>query len=110
MIPRPPRSTLFPYTTLFRSSENPANPRKLSPGPMHSARVNLREILRSHEPRRNSNRWTQGQAQDPKYNNERAAMRCHIYLYRRSAYSTLISDDARERYFEAGVMSIRKFM
>src|SRR5947209_13264506 len=22
MIPRPPRSTLFPYTTLFRSSEN----------------------------------------------------------------------------------------
>src|SRR5688572_23253219 len=24
MIRRPPRSTLFPYTTLFRSSENPA--------------------------------------------------------------------------------------
>src|SRR5437899_4075243 len=25
MIPRPPRSTLFPYTTLFRSPERPAN-------------------------------------------------------------------------------------
>src|SRR5690348_17518696 len=25
MIPRPPRSTLFPYTTLFRSIENPRN-------------------------------------------------------------------------------------
>src|SRR3712207_7019045 len=24
MIRRPPRSTLFPYTTLFRSAENPA--------------------------------------------------------------------------------------
>src|SRR3712207_8797989 len=24
MIPRPPRSTLFPYTTLFRSSGNPS--------------------------------------------------------------------------------------
>src|SRR5690554_8141103 len=24
MIPRPPRSTLFPYTTLFRSSTSPA--------------------------------------------------------------------------------------
>src|SRR5690242_21438247 len=25
MIPRPPRSTLFPYTTLFRSMFDPAN-------------------------------------------------------------------------------------
>src|SRR3712207_8915297 len=27
MIRRPPRSTLFPYTTLFRSSGSPAGPR-----------------------------------------------------------------------------------
>src|SRR3712207_8886355 len=27
MIRRPPRSTLFPYTTLFRSTENLKNPR-----------------------------------------------------------------------------------
>src|SRR2546422_4049677 len=27
MIRRPPRSTLFPYTTLFRSGEGPARPR-----------------------------------------------------------------------------------
>src|SRR2546429_5761601 len=26
MIRRPPRSTLFPYTTLFRSLQRPANP------------------------------------------------------------------------------------
>src|SRR5690349_23349928 len=26
MIPRPPRSTLFPYTTLFRSRQAPARP------------------------------------------------------------------------------------
>src|SRR5689334_24004458 len=26
MIPRPPRSTLFPYTTLFRSSDQPESP------------------------------------------------------------------------------------
>src|SRR5436853_5531585 len=31
MIRRPPRSTLFPYTTLFRSSEHPA-PRHLGRG------------------------------------------------------------------------------
>src|SRR2546422_4511218 len=32
MIRRPPRSTLFPYTTLFRSSEVDASPRGC-PGP-----------------------------------------------------------------------------
>src|SRR5260370_20240791 len=29
MIRRPPRSTLFPYTTLFRSLENPAASRQI---------------------------------------------------------------------------------
>src|SRR2546430_17000928 len=30
MIRRPPRSTLFPYTTLFRSHEKPVHPRDLT--------------------------------------------------------------------------------
>src|SRR5258705_4540659 len=34
MIRRPPRSTLFPYTTLFRSSSDPAS----SPGPHRGCR------------------------------------------------------------------------
>src|SRR2546425_9602675 len=37
MIRRPPRSTLFPYTTLFRSSSHaarsPARPRSATPAP-----------------------------------------------------------------------------
>src|SRR3712207_8406257 len=33
MIRRPPRSTLFPYTTLFRSHQLPARPRA-EPGPL----------------------------------------------------------------------------
>src|SRR3712207_8840637 len=50
MIPRPPRSTLFPYTTLFRSQARPlgakapfprarvaAGPPGLSPGPRGGA-------------------------------------------------------------------------
>src|SRR5947209_9733263 len=32
MLPRPPRSTLFPYTTLFRSSAGP----RLAPDPVAS--------------------------------------------------------------------------
>src|SRR5689334_24605676 len=32
MIRRPPRSTLFPYTTLFRSSAPGGKPKRLAPG------------------------------------------------------------------------------
>src|SRR5438034_2298632 len=32
MIRRPPRSTLFPYTTLFRSGEGPGRQRRWEPG------------------------------------------------------------------------------
>src|SRR2546430_6819656 len=37
MIRRPPRSTLFPYTTLFRSSRNSTQAPVLVPGSGHSA-------------------------------------------------------------------------
>src|SRR3712207_8865467 len=33
MIRRPPRSTLFPYTTLFRSRSAPGGPRRPAPSP-----------------------------------------------------------------------------
>src|SRR5262245_64661341 len=44
MIPRPPRSTLFPYTTLFRSTSSPVPavpPQRLRPScpPAYSPRV-----------------------------------------------------------------------
>src|SRR2546422_6221108 len=35
MIRRPPRSTLFPYTTLFRSVERPRIPLSLRPRDVH---------------------------------------------------------------------------
>src|SRR2546430_5265536 len=39
MIRRPPRSTLFPYTTLFRSRPNAAEPPRLAPMPDTSSRA-----------------------------------------------------------------------
>src|SRR3712207_7833821 len=39
MIRRPPRSTLFPYTTLFRSAVTPAQPVPPLPELLASARV-----------------------------------------------------------------------
>src|SRR3712207_7196915 len=43
MIRRPPRSTLFPYTTLFRSPRRPAPapPRESTPGPPRGCRPPL---------------------------------------------------------------------
>src|SRR5258707_9636498 len=41
MIRRPPRSTLFPYTTLFRSRHGPAHP---SHGLMNSGPLSLAKI------------------------------------------------------------------
>src|SRR2546425_9187509 len=38
MIRRPPRSTLFPYTTLFRSHRLAPRRRRLRPGPLDRAR------------------------------------------------------------------------
>src|SRR2546427_9165970 len=40
MIRRPPRSTLFPYTTLFRSIAVPVEPAP-EPGPLELARVDV---------------------------------------------------------------------
>src|SRR5256885_12035995 len=47
MIRRPPRSTLFPYTTLFRSRAGPAN----SLAPMDQGRAGARPGLRSRDRR-----------------------------------------------------------
>src|SRR2546422_5928274 len=55
MIRRPPRSTLFPYTTLFRSASRPAlaegGPRKVRPGSDSAliSRVRLGERNRRSE-------------------------------------------------------------
>src|SRR5437016_3523131 len=52
MLPRPPRSTLFPYTTLFRS--RPAKPRALGMARAHRGRArphaHHRPGAHGHEP------------------------------------------------------------
>src|SRR5262245_62855045 len=46
MIRRPPRSTLFPYTTLFRSKLAAANLAHVLPDGFHDRVADLREALR----------------------------------------------------------------
>src|SRR3712207_7632432 len=56
MIRRPPRSTLFPYTTLFRSPRPPAatpNPRRHATDTRRRRRARARAPAAAHAPRRN---------------------------------------------------------
>src|SRR5438309_8547038 len=43
MLPPPPRSTLFPYTTLFRSRQQVGRELDTADGAVHSLRQGLRE-------------------------------------------------------------------
>src|SRR5437870_11485064 len=50
MLPPPPRSTLFPYTTLFRSNLPPATALATSPGQCDGDRCQLGELRREVRP------------------------------------------------------------
>src|SRR2546422_1848344 len=57
MIRRPPRSTLFPYTTLFRSRHSPSrHPRRGPGGPRRLRRSPRSRQRRSRSPRRGDRR------------------------------------------------------
>src|SRR5438105_12871543 len=47
MIPRPPRSTLFPYTTLFRSHDHRRHRRGCDAGLHLSARVVVQQLAQA---------------------------------------------------------------
>src|SRR3712207_8439871 len=51
MIRRPPRSTLFPYTTLFRSSPHLGRPKALRVGPSRVPRPRIRACERASQSR-----------------------------------------------------------
>src|SRR5258708_31375491 len=44
MIRRPPRSTLFPYTTLFRSSQLPTLDGRLSSSDIHGLPITIQKL------------------------------------------------------------------
>src|SRR5688572_30896031 len=64
MIPRPPRSTLFPYTTLFRSRHCPIF---VSTLPRRTAQDDLtNRVQESCDGQRQARRRTRGQTGDPR--------------------------------------------
>src|SRR5437868_10543845 len=64
MIPRPPRSTLFPYTTLFRSGGGPLR------RPAQRPRLRRRTAVRRRAPRRRHARRALGHARSEEHTSE----------------------------------------
>src|SRR5215469_18366619 len=71
MIRRPPRSTLFPYTTLFRSRARPAEARNDGPG----------AIASSHEPARSEEHTSELQS--------RRDLVCRLLLEKKKVHLSL---------------------
>src|SRR5687768_17913014 len=55
MIRRPPRSTLFPYTTLFRSGQNASSRDRKAPRPDPERAASTQSARQARNPRRRAN-------------------------------------------------------
>src|SRR3712207_8924047 len=92
MIRRPPRSTLFPYTTLFRSGhERPDR----GAGPGEHAQRDDADRLREHEPRRrqvdDGLRHRRAQGRSEEHTSElqsRQYLVCRLLLEKKKTYNT----------------------
>src|SRR5688572_32269977 len=89
MIPRPPRSTLFPYTTLFRSRWTGPQPRRglptASPGPSPAARRRARARGRADVRRARSEEHTSELQSQSK-------LVCRLLLEKKKQRNTLMED------------------
>src|SRR5690242_20852817 len=75
MIRRPPRSTLFPYTTLFRSSHSPILPLTHSPAhPFSHSPI----LLRQRQPARRPHAG--GDARAPRSEEHTSELQSHVNL------------------------------
>src|SRR3712207_8394762 len=102
MIRQPPRSTLFPYTTLFRSCRRPTSARRSDPGPPRWDPRTAR-----HPPRRPPSRRAAGRAGTRRSEEHTSELQSRQYLVCRLLLEKIIGIrpfDTVELYFpEAGL-------
>src|SRR2546422_8256088 len=82
MIRRPPRSTLFPYTTLFRSRAGRGGPRRRHPS-RKPARPRARPRGKAHSGRREWRRRSRGSGRSEEHTSElqsRLHLVCRLLL------------------------------
>src|SRR5690554_7357474 len=85
MIRRPPKSTLFPYTTLFRSYDLPLEPKQLDVGIEMVVRLVLSHVMQpSQAPARTADdiAWLAGQVdrKSTRLNSSRRDLVCRLLL------------------------------
>src|SRR5258708_30415381 len=98
MIRRPPRSTLFPYTTLFRSATTARHPRTCS---AHSCRTECRGTRR-HSVRHERSEEHTSELQSPDH------LVCRLLLEKKKRTSTERTTTTKS-HKKAGPNQLRKF-
>src|SRR5205085_8164236 len=81
--PRPPPSTLFPYTTLFRSPRRPSSPTNPQLRPQHPRLPAARHLCSSAAQRQRRPRGAR-----PPHRHRQSRCRCAAELHRRSEEHT----------------------
>src|SRR6267154_2016997 len=112
MIRRPPRSTLFPYTTLFRSRDRRGSPRRAP----HRGQVHPRRTARRHrrlrllavQPRRQAQAWLAGlRARRRDAEDQGEARGCAVGLSAAGHHARARLTEAHEAQADGGRSSLR---
>src|SRR3712207_8385123 len=91
MIRRPPRSTLFPYTTLFRSSE--VIQLTLQASDFRLSRT-VQEGENPHEHRRHQDRWYQEDRKSTRLNSSHANISYAVFCLKKKKTVSLFLQDS----------------
>src|SRR3989449_4545728 len=94
MIRRPPRSTLFPYTTLFRSRR--ARRLGLGSGPLRRARARRRGGARLPAGRHRAV-WEGGDRESTRLNSSHGYISYAVFFFKKKKKINLFSDAAGKR-------------
>src|SRR2546422_3842309 len=80
MIRRPPRSTLFPYTTLFRSEERGLSGRRIELLPLSGSMADAVEHFREQDPERIERLWQRRSEEHTSELQSRLHLVCRLLL------------------------------
>src|SRR5688572_31116406 len=101
MIRRPPRSTLFPYTTLFRSADREYHP-PVRPGFRSARAISLPQRRHTREPRSEANRdvpvgGAESDRKSTRLNSSHSQISYAVFCLKKKTALERVSRLARER-------------
>src|SRR3712207_6968032 len=91
MIRRPPRSTLFPYTTLFRSAQGPLAQRELVEARVEGAQVRHVAALAEHAQRALADRRDVADRKSTRLNSSHANISYAVFCLKKKKTSKMLT-------------------